>query len=226
MKYAKVKSPTSASTIVSCLQVRWLADCRVNIQSLHFCLPKGDTQITDEDELFDDVRQATKEVRATWYSLAIELDIDYGTRKVRLVCHVVYELYHLKPHPQAIESDYRFVDVCFHAVLRHWVRRASPRPSWSALIRALQSPVISCRDIPNVKQARFTVISELVKVECADHDHESESHCAPLLLGSAQEAGGPGSDDVTTPPPPLPDPQGTCMTCWNQFNICVTVSPR
>ena len=27
-------------------------------------------------------------------------------------------------------------------MLRHWVRRASPPPSWSALVRALQSPVM------------------------------------------------------------------------------------
>ena len=57
------------------------------------CFLKGDAPISDEDELlFDEVRQATKEVRAAWYSLAIELGIDYGTRKVRLVCFVVYKL--------------------------------------------------------------------------------------------------------------------------------------
>ena len=109
--------------------------------------PEGDAPPSDEDQLFDDVRQATKEVRADWYSLAIQLDIDYGTRKVRLVCLVVYELYHLKPHPQAIESDYRFVDVCFHAVLRQWVRGTSPPLTWTALVRALKSPVMNHGDV-------------------------------------------------------------------------------
>ena len=56
------------------------------------CSLKGDIPASDEDELFDNVRQATKEVRADWYSLAIELNIDYGTRKVRLVFLVVYKL--------------------------------------------------------------------------------------------------------------------------------------
>ena len=62
-----------------------------------FCLV---VEISNDDQLFDDVRQATKEVRSDWYSLAIELDIDYGTRKVRVVCLVVHELYHLRiiPH--------------------------------------------------------------------------------------------------------------------------------
>ena len=93
------------------------------------------------------MKQATKDVRSDWYSLAIQLDIDYGTRKVRLVCLVVYELYHLKPHPQAIESDYRFVDVCFHAVLRHFVRGTSPPLMWTALVRALKSPPVNRGDI-------------------------------------------------------------------------------
>ena len=64
------------------------------------CFPKGATSDSDDDQLFDDVRQATKEVRSDWYSLAIELDIDYGTRKVRVVCLVVHKLYHLRiiPH--------------------------------------------------------------------------------------------------------------------------------
>ncbi len=35
----------------------------------------------------------------------------------------------------------------FHAMLQHWVRRPSPLPSWSALIRALKYPVINRADI-------------------------------------------------------------------------------
>ena len=123
------------------------------------CLLKGDAPVSVEDQLFDDIRQASKDVRSDWYSLSIELGIDYGTRKVRLVCLVVCELYHLKPHPQAFESDYRFVDVCFHAVLRHWVRRTSPPLTWTALVRALKSPVINRGDIAEkieANQVRFS----------------------------------------------------------------------
>ena len=123
------------------------------------CLLKGNAPVPVEDQLFDDIRQASKDVRSDWYSLAIELGIDYGTRKVRLVCLVVCALYHLKPHPQAIESDYHFVDVCFHAVLRHWVRRTSPPLTWTALVRALKSPVINRGDIAReieANQVRFS----------------------------------------------------------------------
>ena len=111
------------------------------------------------------MRQATKDVRSDWYSLAIQLEIDYGTRKVRSVCLVVCALYHLKPHPQAIESDYRFVDVCFHAVLRHWVRRTSPPLTWTALVRALKSPVMDRKDVARgieANQVRLYVVVVLV----------------------------------------------------------------
>lgn len=38
--------------------------------------------INSDNILLDEVREATKKVRANWYSLAIELDINYITRKV------------------------------------------------------------------------------------------------------------------------------------------------
>ena len=43
----------------------------------------GDTLISTNVKLFDDVGQATMELRSDWYSLGIELDIEYATRKVR-----------------------------------------------------------------------------------------------------------------------------------------------
>ena len=35
------------------------------------------------------------------------------------------------------------VEDCFEVMLNHWVGRSSPPPSWSAVIRALESPVIA-----------------------------------------------------------------------------------
>ncbi len=35
------------------------------------------------DQLFACVKEAIQELSSDWYSLAIELDIKYGTRKVR-----------------------------------------------------------------------------------------------------------------------------------------------
>ena len=42
-----------------------------------------DTSISETDELFTDVKEVIKEIRSDWYSLAIELDIDYATGKLR-----------------------------------------------------------------------------------------------------------------------------------------------
>ena len=42
-----------------------------------------DTSSSETDQLFAHVKEVIKEIRSDWYSLAIELDIDYATRKVR-----------------------------------------------------------------------------------------------------------------------------------------------
>ncbi|XP_064407677.1 uncharacterized protein LOC135352421 [Halichondria panicea] len=87
-----------------------------------------DTSSSETDLLFTDVKEVIKEIRSDWYSLAIELDIDYATRK-------------------SLEKDYRWVEPCFEAMLTHWVKRSSPPASWSALVRALESPAIARGDI-------------------------------------------------------------------------------
>ncbi len=48
---------------------------------------------------------------------------------------------------QSLEKDYRWVEPCFEAMLKHWVERSSPPHSWSALVRALESPAIARGDI-------------------------------------------------------------------------------
>ena len=48
---------------------------------------------------------------------------------------------------QSIEKDYRMVEDCFEAMLNHWVKRSSPPPSWSVVLRALQSPAIDRGDL-------------------------------------------------------------------------------
>ena len=90
-------------------------------------------------------------VRADWYSLAIQLNIDYKTRTVRhLNCYynalINYNIVYFC-HVQVIERDHPLAEAGFYVMLQHWVRRPSPPPSWSALIRALKCPVINRADI-------------------------------------------------------------------------------
>ena len=54
---------------------------------------------------------------------------------------------------QEIERDNSSAEVRFHAMLEKWVKRPSPPPSWSTLVRALENPVINRTDIAEqVKQ--------------------------------------------------------------------------
>ncbi len=48
---------------------------------------------------------------------------------------------------QVIERDHPSAEAGFHAMLQHWVRRLSPPPFWSVLIRALKCLVINRADI-------------------------------------------------------------------------------
>ena len=49
---------------------------------------------------------------------------------------------------QDIRTRNRYVvDDCFTEMLSHWLSRPSPPPTWSALVKALASPVIGRQDI-------------------------------------------------------------------------------
>ncbi|XP_064384149.1 uncharacterized protein LOC135333169 [Halichondria panicea] len=118
--------------------------CEISKNQKHFftvyhCLKESveNTSSSETDQLFADVKEVIKEIRSDWYSLAIELDIDYATRK-------------------SLEKDYRWVEPCFEAMLTHWVKRSSPPPSWSALVRALESPAIARGDIATTIKTKAT----------------------------------------------------------------------
>ncbi|XP_064384730.1 uncharacterized protein LOC135333658 [Halichondria panicea] len=118
--------------------------CEISKNQKHFftvyhCLKESveDTSSSETDQLFADVKEVIKEIRSDWYSLAIELDIDYATRK-------------------SLEKDYRWVEPCFEAMLTHWVKRSSPPPSWFALVRALESPAIDRGDIATTIKTKAT----------------------------------------------------------------------
>ena len=72
-------------SVYHCLRVTGKLATHTQATPSPYCcvLLTGSTSISDKDELLDEVRQATKELRSEWYSLAIEVGIDYGTRKVR-----------------------------------------------------------------------------------------------------------------------------------------------
>ncbi|XP_064407175.1 uncharacterized protein LOC135351907 isoform X2 [Halichondria panicea] len=141
--------------------------------TVYHCLKESveDTSSSETDELFTDVKEVIKEIRSDWYSLAIELDIDYATRK-------------------SLEKDYRWVEPCFEAMLTHWVKRSSPPPSWSALVRALESPAIARGDIATTIKTKAT--SDISPVICPLTDCEglSVDHHLRVVRTAAWEVRG------------------------------------
>ncbi|XP_064382988.1 uncharacterized protein LOC135331680 [Halichondria panicea] len=141
--------------------------------TVYHCLKESveDASSSETDELFADVKEVIKEIRSDWYSLAIELDIDYATRK-------------------SLEKDYRWVEPCFEAMLTHWVKHSSPPPSWSALVRALESPAIARGDIAATIKTKAT--SDISPVICPLTDCEglSVDHHLRVVRTAAWEVRG------------------------------------
>ena len=70
------------------------------------------------------VQNSIWEVRTDWYNLGLGLDIAPDSL-------------------DAIQQDNaQKPDRCFRAMLTKWLRRDSPRPTWSALAEALRSPSV------------------------------------------------------------------------------------
>ena len=64
------------------------------------------------------------DARAKWYDIGLELKMDAGSL-------------------DAIEKDNpRDVQDCLRALLRKWLRRSQPKPTWGALVEALESSLI------------------------------------------------------------------------------------
>ena len=70
------------------------------------------------------VQTATWAVRAKWYSCGLALGFTSGTLDA------------IKKYCQGNCDD------CFREILKEWLKRADPPPTWSALCNALKSPSV------------------------------------------------------------------------------------
>ena len=73
---------------------------------------------------FDVVLNAIWEIRAEWQNLGLSLGIPYSDIEV------------IKKDSPGDAED------CFRAVIRLWLTREDPKPTWAALVEALQSPML------------------------------------------------------------------------------------
>ena len=122
------------------------------------------------DKHLKEVINATSKLRDKWRNLGMELGIT--PTKLR-VGHTEYSSYSKCQHNyititclfstiafcrgievslkyltvQEIQNDHRITNACFTAVLTNWLRRTSPPPTWTALIKALRSPPVGRDDV-------------------------------------------------------------------------------
>ena len=72
-----------------------------------------------------EVMRAVFEARAKWCDIGLELKIDPGSL-------------------DAIQAENsRSVQDCLRSLLKIWLRRHQPEPTWGALIEALKSPLVN-----------------------------------------------------------------------------------
>ena len=84
------------------------------------CFTSGQLTISDLPQVF----VAVFDARTKWYDIGLVLKIDAGSL-------------------DAIEEDNpRDVQNCLRALLKKWLRRGQPKPTWGALREALESPLV------------------------------------------------------------------------------------
>ena len=59
---------------------------------------------------------------------------------------------------QIIEEEEKKVDVCYPAMLKHWVEQATP--TWYTLVEALESKVMGRSDIAGNIQSQYNVVNQ------------------------------------------------------------------
>ena len=74
------------------------------------------------------VQRVAWEARAKWYNIGLELEIDPGTL-------------------DTFKGNNEDIDDRFRAMLTTWLKMVQPKPTLSALTKALQSPTVGFGDL-------------------------------------------------------------------------------
>ena len=91
--------------------------CHANV--INFTCLIGILTIEDLREVQDTVWEA----RSQWYNIGLGLGLSVGTL-------------------ETIQCNNRKYEDCFRDMLSKWLKKANPRPTWSALAEALESPSV------------------------------------------------------------------------------------
>jgi hypothetical protein len=78
-----------------------------------------------------DVLEAVWEARVKWYNIGLKLGISVGT------LDSISKAYNQNP------------DDCLTAMIKDWLNRGKPKPSWAAVAEALKSPMVGYVQLAN-----------------------------------------------------------------------------
>lgn len=85
------------------------------------------TYLTVDD--LADIQRAVWEGRAKWYNIGLELGLTAGTLDAIL------------------QTNKHVVDDCFRAMLKEWLSKSDPFPTWSSLAKALRTQPVGLEQL-------------------------------------------------------------------------------
>ena len=109
-------------------------------------------QLTSRD--LRTVRRAVWDARTKWMDIGLELDLNMSDLA-------------------AIEAVHRAdIGRCFIEMLTVWLKQVDPPPTWTALVAALQDPVIGCGDLAEQVESKY--VSGVTDSDPATENQEGE----------------------------------------------------
>ena len=100
------------------------------------------------------VRGAIFSVHHKWYNIGLELDIPFTTL-------------------DGINANFQMTDKCLTEMLKQWLSRTSPPPSWSGLVEALSSEPVGEKRLAEQIHTQY----------CVTHDVADSGDVVPTRMG-------------------------------------------
>ena len=101
-----------------------------------------------------DVQGAIYSIHHKWYNIGLQLHISF---------HVL----------DGIKANNRTTDECLTEMLKHWLTRDSPDPSWNELVEALFSEPVGEKTLARHIQTKFCAAKE--ETDCASPGNTSSN---------------------------------------------------
>jgi len=114
--------------------------------------PSGQLTLGDLNEVLGALHEAS----AKWFNIGLGLKLSVGTLDI-------------------VSADFRYVVDCLREMCSHWLRRIDPHPSWNALIRVLESPLVGERHLAQQLRDKYCRVGE----EMISHNNPTPVSSSP-----------------------------------------------